>query len=345
MKTVEETGQAVKTSQSSELMPSAAIAEKQFQIQGAIVVAQKFKRNEDQAFEKLMKACGRSSFAEEATYAFPRGGRTIKGPSVNLAREAARVWGNIQYGLDVIRDDDEGRQIQGWAWDVETNVKVTADDTFKKLIQRKTKDGKDTQWIVPDERDLRELTNRRGAICVRNCILQLIPRDLVEDALKRVDKTLRSGASDNPEETRKAVIIAFSDIGVTAEMLQEYLGHRIATSSPSEIANLRSIFKSIEDGNSTWQEYGSKRPAPDKGSLDVDDLKKSAQDNRGHGKEGFDAQEEEERQAILISARHLIKQISKEDERQAELEKIEAMTVDSLIDYTDKLRAKTKKKK
>ena len=49
-----------------------------------------------------------------------------------------------------------------------------------------------TEWTVPDERDLRELTNRRGAICVRNAILALVPPDLVEDAMATADQTLEA---------------------------------------------------------------------------------------------------------------------------------------------------------
>src|SRR5205085_986190 len=134
-------------------------------------------RNELMAFQQLAVACKRLSFAEQSSYAFPRGGQTVSGPSVHLARAAARVWKNLQYGVRITRDDDDSRQIQAFAWDLETNVKVTGEDDFKKLVYRK-KDG----WVKPDERDLRELTNRRGAILVRNCILQILPKDLIEDA-------------------------------------------------------------------------------------------------------------------------------------------------------------------
>src|ERR1700747_3455088 len=95
----EKTALAPRTEQTSELAPTASAAEKQFEIQSAIIIARRFPRNEDQAFEKLMRACRRLSFAEDAAYAFPRGDQKVEGPSVNLAREAARVWGNIRHGL------------------------------------------------------------------------------------------------------------------------------------------------------------------------------------------------------------------------------------------------------
>lgn len=247
---VEEGGLTTTTDITSELAPTAAAAEKQFEIQSAIVLAKRFPRDEDLSFQKLMKACGRTTFAEDAEYSFPRGGQAVKGPSVFLAREAARVWTNIRYGLTITRDDASSRQIQAWAWDLETNTKISAEDDFRKLIFRKGKG-----WIEPDERDLRELTNRRGAILIRNCVLQILPKDLIEDALDTCRQTLRANAAKDPDATRKKILIAFSELNVTAEMLAAYLGHTVAQSSPAELADLRGIYKSISDGNTTWGDY------------------------------------------------------------------------------------------
>lgn len=255
----EESGLATRDEFSNELAPTAAAAKEQYEIQGAMILAQKFPRNEDRAFQSLMRACGRSSFAEDAEYSFPRGGTQIKGPSVNLAREAGRIWGNLRYGFNITNDADGFRQIKGFAYDLETNVKIEAEDGFKKLVFRKNKG-----WVEPDERDLRELTNRRAAILVRNCILQILPKDLIEDSLNAVHETLRSQAKKDPDGERKKVLTAFSGLNITAQMLEQYLGHPLSQSSPSEIVELRGIYKSISDGNSTWAEYAQTNRKKDK---------------------------------------------------------------------------------
>ena len=249
--------QGTPTNNGNELMTTGAAAKEQHEIQSAIIIAKKMPRNEDLCFQKLMKAASRPSFAEDATYSFPRGETEVTGPSVNLAREAARVWGNIRYGLYVVRDDHDSRLIRGWAWDVETNTKVEVEDDFKKLIQRKVKGGKpgETKWIEPDERDLRELTNRRGAILLRNAILQVLPKDLIEDALFACEKSLQKSAEENPEAARKRLLVDFGSINVTVDQLEQKLGHPFAQVTPKEIAELRGICKSIMDGNSTWAEY------------------------------------------------------------------------------------------
>ena len=272
--------------ESAELATASASAAAQHEIQSAIVIARRFARNEDAAFEKLMRSCDRPSFAQDAEYIFPRGGSNVRGPGVNVAREAARAWGNIRYGLYVVRDDADSRQVRGWAWDLETNTKVEAEDDFKKLIYRK-KGG----WIKPDERDLRELTNRRGAILVRNCLLQLLPRDLIEDAIGRCRQTLTRDASQNPEAARKSLILAFSQLGVSVEMLEAKLSHKIAESSPAEIAELRAVYSSIKDGNSTWREYVEESgnggaQTPNTGNLSMDDLKEKKESEEPAGESG-----------------------------------------------------------
>lgn len=272
--THEDTGLAQRVSTTAELAPTSAAAEAQHEIQAAIVVARRFPRNEDAAYVALLKSCKRTSFAEDASYSFPRGGKPVEGPSVRLAREAARVWGNIRYGLDILRDDDESRDIEGWAWDLQTNTKVTAGDSFRKLIQRKGKNGGVTTWVVPDERDLRELTNRRGAILVRNCILQLMPSDFIEDARREAAATLEKDAAQDPDAARKGIVKAFAELNVTPDMLEAYLEHPIAQCSPAEIKNLREVYASIRDGNSTWGDYSQReRREPEKGSIDLGGVK------------------------------------------------------------------------
>ena len=254
-----------------EVNQSQAMTRAQQEVQGAILLAKKFPRNEDQSFLKLQKSCQRSSFAEETSYRFPRGRRQnpetgewennyVEGPSVDLAREAARCWGNVRYGFDVISETKVERHIRAYAWDVEANTWVTQDAFFKKLIQRKVKvNGIDeTRWVEPDERDLLELTNRHAAKAVRNCILQILPKDYIEDALRTAGETKRNRDKSDPEGARKQIVLAFGQLNITPEMLEKYLNHPVAQCSPAELDNLRGIWKSIKDGNSTWFEYTNK---------------------------------------------------------------------------------------
>ena len=240
--------------QTGELKTSEAAAGRQAEIQAGMLVAYKNNRNEEKARQGLLDASKRLGFAEEAMYSYPRSSTkedgtkvkvNIEGPSVNLAREAGRLWRNIRYGIEVINDTDEFRQIGGFAWDLETNSYVTMEDGFKKVIQRK---GKGWVNISQDEREIRELTNRRGAILERNCLLKLIPKDIIEEAMTLCNKTLKA-------YTKERVITAFKSINVNEKMLEEYLKHSVRDMTSDEIVELTKIGKSIKDGQSTWEEY------------------------------------------------------------------------------------------
>lgn len=243
---------------------SQAMARAQQEVQGAIILAKKFPRNEDAASMALWRSCKRTTFADRAEYSFPRGSKKnangqweknfVTGPSAKLAREAVRCWGNLQVGTEIVRDTREERHIRSFAWDMETNTRRTSEASFRKLIQRKQDNGK-TEWVEPDERDLRELTNKHASIAERNCSLQLIPTDIIEEAVNICRATMQSETKKDPEAARRKIILAFADINVTVAMLETYIGHALAQCSPAEIDDLRAVWASINEGNSTWADY------------------------------------------------------------------------------------------
>lgn len=239
-----------------QIAPSTAMAIQE--IQGAIIIAKKFPRKMDECWSKLMKACQRKTFADKARYTYPRGKGDkkviISGPSVNLARTAGQCYGNVRWSLDVLRDDDEYRTIKGWAWDMENNVYVAFEDHFQKLIFRR-----DGGWIVPDERELRELTNRRGAILVRNALLGVMPRDFIEDAEGMCVKTLKENIKD-PAGEKKRLILAFEKIGVPVKLLTEYLG--TSSWSPDDLIELQGILTAISEGHGKREDYFLKEQEP-----------------------------------------------------------------------------------
>jgi hypothetical protein len=249
-------------------MPTRMGSEARAEIQGAMTVAMNAPRNEDRVFQSIIRACSRPGFAEQVRYNYPRGGdrncrhewkgnscgqcgaALISGPSVYLAREALRCWGNAWSAMRVIEDDDKGRLIEARAVDFETNFWQSHQDRFDKLIYRRA-----AGWVVPDEREMRELTNRRAALAERNAILKMLPRDLIDDALAMATETLSKRAAQDPDAERKRILEAFGRINVPAAQLEEFLNHKVSECSPAELANLRGIWKSIEDGNSRWADY------------------------------------------------------------------------------------------
>jgi len=235
---------------------AAAVAREEAELKAAIIVAKRFPRNEYDAFTKIIKACERPSFAEEAQYVFPRGGEMIDGPSAPFARSASTYWGNIRSGIRIVSKDDDWIHLKGWAHDAENNVYREEEAKFRRLIYRK-KGG----WQKPDERDERELTNRIGAIAERNAILKCMPNDVIEDAMRQVKETKRKAAAgelknfQSRQDAIRRIVKAFFEVYVSAEMLVRFLGHPLEAVNEDELVKLRGIWKSISDGNSKREEY------------------------------------------------------------------------------------------
>src|SRR5687767_8078344 len=88
------------------------------EVQAAVIVAQKVPRDIAAVVAAMRESCDQPGLADRAFYKYPRGGQSVSGPSVHLARELARCFGNCQYGIIELRRDDLGKysEMQAWAW-------------------------------------------------------------------------------------------------------------------------------------------------------------------------------------------------------------------------------------
>lgn len=235
------------------------------EIRVAAMIAHANPRSEDKARLQVLDMCKRKDFAEKSRYVFQRGGTVITGPSIVAARAIARVWGNLKYGYKITSDDPKNRSIVGFCWDMQGNTQEEQADTFRKLIQRKIRDK--TEWVVPDERDLGELTKRKAALLTRNCILHLIPWTLLAEIQAIAAQTLKSEIEQDPARARTDILEAFHQIGVPVDEIAEYLRHDVASASPAEIETLRGIYRAINGGEAYWVDYYQK---PTSGSQGVE---------------------------------------------------------------------------
>ena len=85
---------------------------------GKIQVAKMFPRSMAQAMAEFMDACKSPDFANTAFYAVPNRG---SGPSIRFMEEAARCYGNMQYGHRELSRSDGKSEVEVFAWDVERN--------------------------------------------------------------------------------------------------------------------------------------------------------------------------------------------------------------------------------
>lgn len=218
--------------------------------QGKLVIAKRFPRNQADAYQRVMEACSRPGLAEEAMYAYQRGGSAVTGPSIRLAEELARCWGNIDYGLRELSRRAGESEMEAYAWDLETNTMSSQKFTVKHI--RDTRAGR---VDLTDERDIYEIGANMGARRLRARLLAIMPPDLVDAAVQQCRKTL-AGRADKPITDRiRDLVNAFATLGIRAELIEKRVGKKLDEILPDELVDLRTIYKSIKDGVAKPSEY------------------------------------------------------------------------------------------
>lgn len=239
--------------QATAVEQSRAIAE----VQAQVIVAQQMPRNVDTAVREVMRSCAQRSLAEKAFWRYPRGAQQLTGESIILAKELARCWGNIQYGIaELRRDDDAGEsEMMAFAWDVQTNARPST--TF---IVPHVLDTTNGRKRLADVRDIYENNANMGSRRMREMILNVLPPWLVEDAKAACYATLAADDRDGKTLAERAATAAarFDGIGVRADQLVRKVGAPQARWSAGDLAQLAVIWRSLERGETTAEaEFGA----------------------------------------------------------------------------------------
>lgn len=225
---------------------SRAIAE----AQGKLVIAKRFPRDEVAAYAKAMEACQRPKMAEKAFYAFPRGGQTVEGATIRFAEELARCWGNIDYGIKELSQDDGKSEMQAYAWDLETNAQSV--QNFTNPHQREQ--GKKMVTLT-SQRDIYENNANMATRRLRARILAILPSWFVEDCIAECKKTL-AGQNDTPLVDRvKKMVVQFAKLGVTQEQIKHRLKRKIDTMNADDFTEYIGIYNAIKQNESRISDW------------------------------------------------------------------------------------------
>lgn len=227
------------------------------EVQGAIVMAKKFPRNETACFAKIIESCKRKSLAESAMYSYPRGDQKVTGASIRLAETLAKYWGNIQFGIVELSQELGSSEVLAYAWDLETNTRQVKQ--FNVKHSRYSKKGGVTK--LTDPRDIYEMTANQGARRLRACILGVLPSDLLDSAIEECEKTLRGNNKEPLIDRVRACVAKFAEIGVTQEMIEKRFNHIIDAIDVHELVALGKIFNSLRDNMGKVEDYFEKPKA------------------------------------------------------------------------------------
>lgn len=221
--------------------------------EASVLMAKKFPRNEQAAYNRIINSCSRPSLAQKSIYSFKRGGQKVEGPSIRLAEVIARSWGNLQFGVKEVERRSNMSVVEAYCWDMESNTRSSKE--FSVMHIRDTKDGPKP---LLNERDIYETVANQGARRLRNCILSCIPEDIVDNAVQAVNETLIQAAKGNAVDMQakiRSMVEAFQAIGVTREQLEIYLNTKVEAATAKQIVDLGKIYSSIKEEYSEVKDW------------------------------------------------------------------------------------------
>lgn len=183
--------------------------------------------------------------ASTCTYSLPRAGKAISGPTVHLAKILAQNWGNMRIEAKVISIEQKQITSQAIAFDLENNLAIKVE--VKRSIMGKTGRFNDDMITVTG--------NAANSIALRNAVLSVIPRAIVDKIYNEAKKTITGDLSDNTKlmSKRKKVFDGFKDTYALTEQEVLFAIGKAAIEhvTQDDIVVLIGIGTAIKDGETT----------------------------------------------------------------------------------------------
>lgn len=215
-----------------------------------ITTAKKYPRNLTRVRDNVMAiATMNKETAETCRYALPRGGKTLSGPSVHLARIMAQQYGNLRVDSRVKQITDKQIISEAVCFDLETNYAVKV-EVRRSIVNKFGQRFNDDMITVTG--------NAASAIAYRNAVLAVIPKSITDSAYNASIRMITGDltSEDKLIAARKKAIDYFKDnYKVTEEQVLKAIGCRtIAQVKAEQIAELRGLEQSLKDGDTTPDE-------------------------------------------------------------------------------------------
>ena len=187
--------------------------------------------------------------AEDCFYILRRkgegGGNTIEGLSVRMAEIIAGAWGNLRVQTRIIGNDGKTITAQGVCHDLETNVAVSV-EVKRRITDRNGRTYSEDMQVVTG--------NAASAIAFRNAVLKVVPKAVTKRVIADV-KQVAMGQALDLETSRQRMVDYFGKLGVTEELLLEYLELKKREEIDRErVFELRALANAIKEGTTTVQE-------------------------------------------------------------------------------------------
>lgn len=185
------------------------------------------------------------SIAESCRYALPRGGKSISGPSVHLARILSQQYGNLRVDSRVKMVTNTQIKSEAVCFDLETNYAVKV-EVIRSIVGKNGRYNDDMITVAG---------NAANAIAFRNAVLSVIPKGLTDLCYKKAIEMITGDLSDSTkliQERTKLIKYFISNYGCTeADILFSIGVKTLDAVKPEHIVDLRGLQQSLSDGDAT----------------------------------------------------------------------------------------------
>lgn len=187
--------------------------------------------------------------AQSCSYALPRGGKPITGPSVHLAKIIVSNWGNMRTEAKVVQITDKQVISRGTCWDLETNV-ASAFEVRRSII------GKNGQRFSDDM--ITVTGNAANSIAYRNAVFAVIPKAITDRVYYAAQKFITGDLSDSDKllKVRTGILNnSKNNYGITEEEVVKMCGKQTVNQiGADEISMLMGTIQALKDGDTTVDE-------------------------------------------------------------------------------------------
>lgn len=219
-------------------------------VDSQVATAKRYPRDIKRSIDNsVVMATMNQETAQSCSYALPRGGRPITGPSVHLAKIIVSNWGNMRTEAKVVQITDKQVISRGTCWDLETNV-ASAFEVRRSII------GKNGQRFSDDM--ITVTGNAANSIAYRNAVFAVIPKAITDRIYYAAQKFITGDLSDSDKllKVRTGILNNFkNNYGITEEEVVKMCGKQTVNQiGADEISMLMGTIQALKDGDTTIDE-------------------------------------------------------------------------------------------
>jgi len=183
--------------------------------------------------------------AKTCNYSVPRGGKSITGPTIHLAKILLQEMGNMRAEVKVISIEPKTVVSQAICWDLQKNTAIKVE--VRKSIMTKTGRMNDDMITVTG--------NACNSIALRNAIFVVVPKQITDKVYNVAKQMITGDVSDENKliKKRKEVFKEMMETYDVTESQVLYIVGKEATKyiTPDDLMVLIGVIQAIKDGDTT----------------------------------------------------------------------------------------------